>query len=287
VGSWSIGGTVAAHVIVDPADRFVFVSNYVSGDAVAFKIDPSTGKLEKKNFHHFTEHSDLVKERQEASHVHSCLIDARMKYVYFADLGNDCVYAFDYSAETGFANGTLRKFPSPPGAGPRHMAVDPINGRYMYVACELTSYLLVYKVGEDGSLEQIQYVPTTTTTTTMTTTVTPPPPEQNSTNPSKSVSDIHVSADGKFVYIATRFVDVMSVFRVSEAGDGKVQLIQEIPTRGKVPRNFALYDAKKLALVGNQETHDIAVFNKDAETGKLTYSKSFAVDTPVCIKILQ
>jgi len=200
-------------------------------------------------------------------HLHSAILDGQSRYVYFADLGNDCIWRMNFSNEKGFDIESKTKFSTPPGSGPRHTVFHP-NQKFLYVVCELTNYLLVYKVSENGDLEQVQYESTT----------------RNETSGPKGAADIHISPDGRFVYVSTRFLDIITVFEIQS--DGKVKNVQEISSGGEIPRNFVLYSPLELVLVGNQNSSNIVIFKRNKETGKLTEIEKVNANTPVCLKIL-
>jgi 6-phosphogluconolactonase len=270
IDSWPIGGIGACHVNIDTQDRFVYVSNYNGGNASSFRIQ-NDGKLVKANFHQFTEHTNVDKERQEAPHCHSSALDKNSRFVYFVDLGNDCIWRSDFSAEKGFDEATFKKFSSPPGSGPRSLVFDPREGKYLYVSCELTNYLLVYKMDDKGDLTQIQYEPIT--------------PRILKEKVPSGAADIRISEDARFVYVSTRFINIISVFEINP-NDGKAKFVQEIGCGGEIPRAFVIYEPFHQLLVGNQDSNDIVVFERDAQTGRLKESYKTKAHTPTCLEIL-
>jgi len=273
IDSYPIGGIGASHTRIDDRDGFVFISNYNGGNVAAFKIDKTNGRLEKRNFHQFTEHSDVNKERQEAPHLHSSVVTSDLKFVYFADLGNDCVYRFDYSEKDGFDSKSLKKFPAPPGSGPRTMALQPgPNQKYLFVSCELSNTVLVYEIDNNRDLKQVSNERSTS---------------PNSPDKGPGVSGLHVSPNSRFVYVATRFVDVITVFEIQSGG--KLKFVQEIKTGGEVPRDFNFFSLSRdsqFFLVGNQHTHDITAFGRNPSTGILTKLNTIEVFTPAVLEFV-
>lgn len=73
-----------------------------------------------------------------------------------------------------------------------------------------------------------------------------------------------MSADGRFVYVANRGPDTVSVLAV----DGTdLCLVEEVPTGGAWPREVALVNG--VLLVANQRGDTITAFRPDPHTGTL------------------
>ena len=71
-----------------------------------------------------------------------------------------------------------------------------------------------------------------------------------------------MSRDGRFVYVANRGPDTVSVF----AWNGEsATLIAEVPTGGEWPRHLALIDDH--LYVANERSHTVTVFRVDPDTG--------------------
>jgi len=98
-------------------------------------------------------------------------------------------------------------------------------------------------------------------------------------------ADIHVSADGRFLYCSDRGDDNnISIFSINPV-DGKLTIIGHQSTLGKGPRNFNFDPSGNFLLVANQNTDNIIIFKVDKKTGLLTDTgKRIEVPVPVCIK---
>ena len=70
-----------------------------------------------------------------------------------------------------------------------------------------------------------------------------------------------MGADGRFVYLANRGPDTVSVF----AWHGGATLIAEVPTGGEWPRHILLLTDH--LYVANERSHSVTVFRIDPETG--------------------
>ncbi|RZL15623.1 MAG: lactonase family protein, partial [Pedobacter sp.] len=96
-------------------------------------------------------------------------------------------------------------------------------------------------------------------------------------------ADIHVSADGKFLYETNRG-DANSISVFSILPTGILKFVETVSTLGKGPRNFAIDPSGKFLLVAHQYTNNVVIFKRNAITGKLTDSgKRIEVGAPVCL----
>jgi 6-phosphogluconolactonase (cycloisomerase 2 family) len=129
--------------------------------------------------------------------------------------------------------------------------------------------------------------------------------EPANVRPGQTASSIHVHPNGRFVYVGNRASATIEFngVRVAAGGEntiavystdqntGEPTLIQTIDTRGYHPRTFALDDAGRILVVGNQSPiavrdgggtrqvpASLAVFRVGAD-GKLTFARKYDVDT--------
>ena len=91
---------------------------------------------------------------------------------------------------------------------------------------------------------------------------------------------------GKFLFGSNRGHDTIVVFAVDQA-TGKLTRVQNEPTQGRTPRNFAIDPTGKWLLAENQGSDTIVVFAIDQVTGELTPTGAkVEVPSPVCVKFL-
>lgn len=81
----SSGSFAPCHIALDRSGKYVFVSNYVGGVVLSYKIneDGSLAKNQKINL-----------ENPDKSHAHSVKISGDNRYAYIADLGNDKIWIY-------------------------------------------------------------------------------------------------------------------------------------------------------------------------------------------------
>lgn len=263
-------GPGPCHLSVDGTGGYVLVANYTGGSVCVLPIG-SDGRLGEAT--DFIQHqgSSIVPRRQEVPHAHSVTIDPANRYAFVADLGMDkiMIYRLDLN------QGKLKPNDEPwvqvkPGAGPRHFTFHP-NGRYAYVINEIDSTVTVFTYDETrGILREIQTLSTL--------------PEDF--EDASHCADVHLSPSGKFLYGSNRGHDSIVIFAVDE-GTGKLSCIGHEPTRGRIPRNFAIDPGGTFLLAANQQSDSIVSFRIDQQTGVLEWTgQMMEVPTPVCVKLL-
>ncbi len=256
------GGANPCHVSVNE-DSMVLVSNYTGGNVSLYKIKPS-GELSEalSVLQHYG--SGPVLARQDKPHVHSALFEPGGNRIFVADLGIDQVkvYTIDKNSTT------LKpyKFPEigmPPGSGPRHMTIHP-NGSTLYVANEMGCSVSVVQMARNGVFKVIETISTL-------------PADYKIPN---TCADIHLSPDGKFLYVSNRGMNTIAIFSVL---DSRIKLIGHEDTRGEMPRNFTMSPDGEYLLVANQNSNNIVAFKRNAESGLLTYTGAINAFKPVCL----
>jgi 6-phosphogluconolactonase len=260
-------GERACHVAIDKTGKWVFVSNYRSGNLSVFpvEIDGKLGKATQTIQH---EGKSIDPERQEKAHAHSVNIAENNIDVFVNDLGIDKIMTYKFDALTGRlspANPAFTKIED--GSGPRHFDFHP-NGKFAYSINELSSTITGFNY-ENGSLKAFQTISTL---------------PQGYTG-RKWSADIHISPDGDFLYASNRTADNIAIFSINNK-TGQLTLVGFEPTGGKTPRNFIIAPHGNFLLVANQESDDIIVFSRDKKTGKLLKVSTINVPSPVCLKMM-
>lgn len=264
-------GSGPCYVRVDKTGRNVFVANYGSGSVAVLPIAPDGKLLESVSFvQHEGKVADL--KRQGKPRAHSFNPSPDNKFAVAADLGLDqlLVYKFDAAKHTITPNDPpFAK--TAPRSGPRHFAFHP-KGKLAYsineIDCTVTAFAYEPK---KGVLKEIQTVSTL--------------PAGVAVTDALSTAEVQVHPSGKFLYGSNRVHDTIAVFSI--AADGRLTLLENISTQGKIPRNFSIDPSGQFLLAGNQDTDTIVVFRIDQKTGRLTPTgQTVASPVPICIKFV-
>jgi 6-phosphogluconolactonase len=267
LGQQASQGKAPCYVSVDRGGRFVLVANYTGGSIATLPVgrDGRLGAARSVVQH---EGSGADPARQASPHAHCILAAPDNRYVLVVDLGTDAVLSYRFDGRAGKLTPVAAGAATRAGAGPRHLAFHP-GGRFAYVVNELDSTVTAFSYDPDrGALEEIQ------------TTAASPGGSVSDNHP----ADVHVAATGRFLYLSNRGDDTIVAFSIDEA-TGQLAPVQEIPTGGRWPRNFALDPSGRFLLVANQRSDSIVGFRVEAESGRLTPTgHRVEVATPVCIR---
>jgi len=262
IGKLSTGGLAPCHISIDRSGKYAFVSNYMGGIVMVYKIK-SDGSLEKSQ--------ELKLEDADSAHAHSVKISGDNRYAYIADLGNDKIWIYHFDVMEGKLKTHDKKFVKlKDGAGPRHLSFAK-NGSFAYSINELNSTVSTFQIGKDGSLDHLQDITAL--------------PE--SYKHSNSAADIHIHPSGKFLYTSNRGHNSIAVFGIN-ADTGKLSNIDFVPIAGKTPRNFAISPYGKYLYAASQDTGNITTYKINEETGKLKPQEPvFQIKTPVCLEFVK
>lgn len=260
-------GSHPCYISMDKSGKWVLVANYSSG---SFSVFPIGAKGQLLNARQTTSHSgnSVNTERQNSPHAHAALLSSDNKMLYVTDLGTDKIMCYPFNTKNG--NADVRRVTAvhtDPGSGPRHLAFHP-NKKYAYVVQELTATVTLYTV-KNNKLTEKQNISSNPLTYK---------------GPAGS-ADIHVSPDGKFLYVSNRALsNTIAIFRINQK-NGMLTIIGHQYTMGIKPRNFNFDPTGKYLLVANQDTDQIVIFKRDPGTGMLTDTgKRIAVPRPVCLQ---
>lgn len=263
VSQRSSEGNHPCYISRHPKLPLLLAGNYSTGSLAAFHIPESGYELQLDSvFTHTGKGPDKV--RQTRAHVHSAVISPDGNHVLVPDLGIDRVMIYKIQSPAGTLQ--LAGYAAcRPGSGPRHLVFHPELPLF-YVTEELTGTVSVFEFKE-GVARLKQTISTV--------------PENY--KGAYSVADIHISTDGRFLYVSNRAeANNLAIYKVEETGILSILAFQ--PVLGNKPRNFTLAPGGRLLLAGNQDSHEIVVFHRNPDTGLLTDSGiRIAGHSPVCL----
>ncbi len=255
------GGSGPCHCAVDATGRWLTAACFGDGAVSVFSLG-TDGAIRGRH--------QAIRLPGAEAHAHSLTFDRTNRFAWVADLGTDRLFAYRFDDSSGRLTPArpARSSPLPPGSGPRHLALHP-SGRLVFVVCELSSTVTVFRL-EPG-----------TGTLAAGGTWTTLPPGGCGGN---AVADVHVSPDGRRLYVSNRGHDSIAVFAVA-AGDGTLEPRGHVPCGGRTPRGFCLDPDGRWLLAANQASDAITVFRVIAETGALEeHGRPVAVPSPVCLR---
>lgn len=263
-------GSITAHASLDRAGRFVLVANYMGtpeselpNQSVAVFPRRADGGLDPVAASAAHPGHGPDAGRQDRSHAHCVLATPDNRHIVVSDLGIDQLVSYRLDAATG-AIEKSGAVALPPGSGPRHFVFHPTKP-FAYGVNELASTVASFAFdAESGSFTLLDATPTLENTT------------------GNHCSEIKLGPDGRFLYVANRGDDSLSIFDIGE--DGVAKRRTSVPSGGKTPRHFAFSPDGRTLAVANQDSDVVTLFSVGAEDGSLTpLGRDIAVGTPTAI----
>lgn len=256
-------GADPCHIDITADGRMVAIATYGGGSVTVFPV-AQDGILGERGITIHGSGSGPNSSRQKEPHAHSVLFSPDGKQLFSADLGTDKISIFDVQ-EGKIRSAGQSYLHLEPGAGPRHLALHP-DGKTLYVINELNSTITSFRKGS-RKWKKLQ-------------TITTLPEGFNGEN---FCADIHISADGRYLYGSNRGHNSIAVFRINDR-TSKLSMITTVDTEGNWPRNFTLSPDGRYLLSANQRSGNIAVFRIDPQTGIPEYTgNELKIPSPVCL----
>lgn len=252
-------GAPLCYVAVDETRQLVYGANYHKGEVNVYRILDNGGIEAVESLYHQEETGPH--KNQDHAHVHYTDLTPDQRLVV-CDLGTDRVYTYDV-AENGKLT-LAATFVAEPGTGPRHLVFHPTQP-IAYLFGELDSTVSVLAYQENGSFEKLQKISTL-------------PEDFTGENGGAA---IRISNDGRFLYTSNRGYNSIAVFEISSNGE-QLSAIQNISTEGDFPRDFALNSTNEFLVCANQNSDNLTLFTRDAQTGKLTLLQK-DIYAPECV----
>ena len=239
------------YISVDNTGRFLLSVSYTGAKIVVNPIE-SNGLVQ----------AEPIQIIPTGPKPHSILLDQSNRFVYVPHLGNDQIKQFLFNASTGIIT------PNDPdvvstndGSGPRHFVFSP-NNKFIYVSNELDGTVYSYEMNnKTGTLTEIQRIPVF------------PPPTMNtelssdSQDTSIKIADIHITPDGKWLYVSERATNTITAFSVDD-NTGNLAYIGSYDTE-EIPRGFNIDPNGNFVIVAGQKSDQLAVHAINPETGEL------------------
>jgi 6-phosphogluconolactonase len=264
------GGGDTSYVSLDKTGHYALAANYSSGNIAVFALKPDGGIGARTAFVQHTG-SSINPERQTHPYAHSIIVDPSNRFALVADLGVDKIFVYRFDEKDGSLKPNDPPFVNiKPGSGPRHVKFHP-NGRWVYVISEIASTVTAFNWdSEKGALTEIQSVSAL-------------PDDFKGTS---TCAEIEVHPNGAFLYASNRGHDSLALFAIDEKS-GKLFLIENVPSGGKTPRNFAFDPTGKWIVCTNHGSDNAVVFRVDEKSGRLTQTGSpVSVPYPFCERFL-
>lgn len=266
----STEGPGPAHLSIDAAGKYVFVANYLGGCIAVLPINADGSLAAASDVHrdignvgsiHATHGAvgSYSISGHDAPHAHMILPDPANRFVLHTDLGQDRLYIYRFDAGAGkLTPAATPFFQYPTGDGPRHFGFHP-NGHWLYTVQEEGSTVVFFHYdGENGAVTPQQTISTL-------------PDNYAGTN---FCSEIAISRNGKFLYVANRLHNTIAVFSIG--AQGRLTRIGDTPTMSDYPRHCRIDPTGNFLLVCNHRGDNVTTLRIHPETGLLTFAGHYA-----------
>jgi len=265
-------GAGPAHMSMHPAGKYALVANYGGGLVAVLPIqaDGRLGSASDVKRHQGTvgptrpsgaPSGSFAISGHDRPHAHMIEADPSGRFVLAADLGLDQILIWRFDD----VKGTLMPSdpPSvavPPGDGPRHFAFHP-NGHWLYSLQEEGSTVMTFDFDpSNGRVREKQALSTL----------------PRGFAGTSFTSEIVLSPDARFAYVANRLHDSIAWFSIG--ADGTLTWVGEEWTRGDYPRSFTIDPTGGFLFSCNQRSDAVTSFRIDRRSGALTFTGQY---TPV------
>ena len=211
--------------------------------------------------------------------AHSIRVDESNKFAFVPTLGSDQVFQFTFDAKSGrLASNTPAIYLMKAGTGPRHFVTSADN-KFVYVLSELLATVTTFSLdAKTGLLTEVS-----------TATGLPPDSKLGPGAPRGAVgvagapprntdndiwaADIHITPNGKFLYITERTSHTLAGFSVDGAS-GKLTYLGSTPTE-RQPRGFAIDPKGRFLVASGEKSDTVSVYAIDQASGALKLQSKF------------
>lgn len=229
-------GQAPCHLALDPLGSRLAVANYGSGSVALYALDGRGWPVGRPASFQGRGRGPVA-DRQEGPHAHCVRFSRGGEGLYVVDLGADRVDCLKLGKGAVFLEAQTA-WRAPPGSGPRQLLFDPRRPSAL-VLSELASTLTLLDVRE-GKLHPRQAASTL-----------PPGFDGQSLG-----GHLALNAAGDRVYASNRGDDSIAVFACA---DGRLELLQHVPSGGAHPRHFVLLEERRQIVVAHEKDGRVAV----------------------------
>jgi 6-phosphogluconolactonase len=237
-----------AHIATDRSGRWLFGASY-GGHKMSVSPIGADGVVQP---------ATLV--MPTGQNAHAVLVDGANRHVLVSNLGSDAVMQLRFDPASGqLTPAATPSFSARPKAGPRHLVFHP-SGRHVYLLNELDASVdvLAYDA-ERGVLSPVQNLSSLPA----------------GFNGKPWAADIHLTADGRFLFTSERTSSTLATYAVDPAS-GRLTLLAHTPTE-KQPRGFNIDPSGRFLVAVGQVSHAATLYAIDPASGALKPLRNYSL----------
>jgi 6-phosphogluconolactonase len=242
------------YISLDKTGRFLFGASY-GGNVVSVNAVGSDGRVAP----------EPLQVIPVGRNAHSIRVDDSNKFVYAATLGTDQIFQFEFDAKSGrLSSNTPAVYQMKAMTGPRHIIVSGDN-RFLYVLAELQGTITTFAIDDKtGLLTEVGSVSGLPPDSKLM--PGKPPPSTRAENDIWA-ADIHMTPNGKFLYVSERANSTLSAFSVDGA-TGNLTYLSSTPTEHQ-PRGFAIDPKGRFLVASGEKSDTLSVYAIERPNGAL------------------
>ena len=257
IKQFSSEGDKPCYVSVSPNNKFVFTANIVGSSVTSFGLNKSTGELQFIS-------KVVIPPKGKAFKPHAAVPSPDGRFLFVPDIAGTRINKISISSD-----GKLRHskdINSKNFKGPRHFRFD-LEGKTAYLVNQTGEAVTIFRYhAENGELEEIGHEQSL-------------PDDQLNIN--NHISEIKIHPSGKFVYVANRGHDSLTLYHRNKE-NGLLKFVECTASEGNAPWSFDITPNGKFILCSNNKTGNIAVFTVDQQTGKLKFTgEELKINRPI------
>jgi len=247
------------YIALDKTGRFLFGASY-GGNIVSVNAIGDDGRVA----------AEPIQVIPVGRNAHSIRVDESNRFVYVPTLGSDAVFQFTFDAKTGrLSSNTPAVFLTKATTGPRHFIISSDN-RFVYLLGEMTGTVTTLAVdGKTGLLTEVSSVSGLPPDTKLGPGAIRGGPNPRNTDNDIWAADIHMTPNGKFLYISERTSSSLGVLGVDPAS-GKLTYLSSAATE-RQPRGFAIDPKGRFLVATGEKSETISVYAIDQANGALKF----------------
>jgi 6-phosphogluconolactonase len=245
------------YIALDRTGRFLLSASY-GGNVISVNAVGSDGRVG----------ADPLQVIPVGRNAHSIRVDESNRFVYVPTLGSDAIFLFTFDAQTGqLKSNTPAVHLTKPGTGPRHLIMSGDN-RFVYLLSELSGTVTTFAVdGKTGLLTEVSSVSGLAPDSKLTPGAPRVGPPTRNLDNDIWAADIHMTPNGKFLYISERTGNTLNALGVDSAS-GNLTYLSSTPTE-RQPRGFAIDSKGRFLIAAGEKSETISVYAIDPATGAL------------------
>jgi 6-phosphogluconolactonase len=251
------------YIALDKTGRYLLGASY-GGHLISVNAVGADGKVG----------NDPLQVIPIGRNAHSIRVDESNNYVYVPSLGNDQIFQFTFDAKTGkLASNTPAVALMKSMTGPRHFITSSDN-KFAYVLSEFLATVTTFAIdSKTGLLTEIASVSALPPDSKLQPGAPRLPVGGPGSPPPRSLdndiwaADIHMTPNGKFLYISERTGSTIGALSVDGA-TGKLTYVGSTPTE-KQPRGFAIDPSGKFMVVSGEKSETVSTYAIDGSSGAL------------------